>query len=39
MTGNVIKIHDNYSVTHIVMKGDDGKIYDHNIWHYKLLEN
>jgi hypothetical protein len=39
MTGRVIKFHDDYSITHIVMKGDDGKIYDRNIWHYKLLKN
>lgn len=37
-TGVVVEVHNKYGVTHVVMKGDDGKKYDHNIYHYQLLE-
>lgn len=38
MTGVVEEVHNKYGFTHVVMKGDDGKKYDHNINHYQLLE-
>jgi len=39
MLGTVIKVHNNYGFTHLVMKGDDGKEYDHNLNHYTLVDN
>lgn len=39
MLGTVVKVHNNYGFTHLVMKGDDGKEYDHNITHYILVDN
>jgi hypothetical protein len=38
MTGIVIKVYNTFDLTDIVMKGDDGKNYDHHISHYQFLE-
>ncbi len=38
VVGTIIEIHNRYSVTHAVMEGDNGEIYDHNLSHYKPVK-
>ena len=39
MTGVVIETKNNLGMNQIVMRGDDGKKYEHHISHFQLLEN
>jgi hypothetical protein len=37
MRGTIIEIHFKYNYMHAIMKGDDGRIYDHNFSHYTKI--
>jgi hypothetical protein len=39
MSGTIIEIHDRWSHTRAIMRGDDGKTYEHSLWHFRKNDN
>ena len=37
MTGTIIEIHDRWGHTNAIMKGDNGRRYEHALWHFEQI--